>query len=208
MESENDEGGVKVGAMNCTPIALGGGAWDTKEILGEVDVAPDGSVYFEIPARTPVYFQPIDENGCAVTTMRSWTASSRTSFIVPRLPRRPRHAESRAAQHRKGQKARKAPPVLRRERGIFFPQAHTAYSRQALRVVPQRPLQGAHNLRRRFQKNKRRRPRPNRWRTVEGTREEKRAKRRPRVQSARLSRKKSQAKRFSTTRITIYCSRG
>lgn len=80
MESENDEGGVKVGAMNCTPIALGGGAWDVKEILGEVDVAPDGSVYFEIPARTPVYFQPIDENGCAVTTMRSWTAMQPNEF--------------------------------------------------------------------------------------------------------------------------------
>lgn len=80
MESENDEGGVKVVAMNCTPIALGGGAWDTKEILGEVDVAPDGSVYFEIPAQTPVYFQPIDENGCAVTTMRSWTAMQPNEF--------------------------------------------------------------------------------------------------------------------------------
>ena len=43
-------------------------------------MAPDGSVYFEIPAQTPVYFQPIDENGCAVTTMRSWTAMQPNEF--------------------------------------------------------------------------------------------------------------------------------
>lgn len=80
LDGYNNEGGVGVGNMVCTPIGLGQGAWDTKEILGEVDVAPDGSVYFEVPARTPVYFQPIDENGYAVTTMRSWTAMQPNEF--------------------------------------------------------------------------------------------------------------------------------
>ncbi len=77
---ESREDGVWVGNLVCTPVSLGQGTWDTKEILGEVDVAPDGSVYFEIPARTPVYFQPIDEDGTAVTTMRSWTTMQPNEF--------------------------------------------------------------------------------------------------------------------------------
>lgn len=80
MNGRNDEGGVGVANHVCTPIGLGQASWDTKEILGEVDVAPDGSVYFEVPARTPVYFQPIDKNGNAVTTMRSWTAMQPNEF--------------------------------------------------------------------------------------------------------------------------------
>ena len=80
LDGRNNEGGVGVANMVCTPISLGQCSWDTKEILGEVDVAPDGSVYFEIPARTPVYFQPIDENGAAVTTMRSWTTMQPNEF--------------------------------------------------------------------------------------------------------------------------------
>lgn len=80
LDGQNNEGGVGVANMVCTPISLGQASWDTKEILGEVDVAEDGSVYFEIPARTPVYFQPIDENGYAVTTMRSWTTMQPNEF--------------------------------------------------------------------------------------------------------------------------------
>lgn len=80
MSGRNNEGGVGVANHVCTPIGLGQASWDTKEILGEVDVAEDGSVYFEIPARTPVYFQPIDKNGNAVTTMRSWTAMQPNEF--------------------------------------------------------------------------------------------------------------------------------
>ncbi len=76
----NNEGGVDVFTMVCTPVGLGNATWDTKEILGEVDIEKDGSVYFEIPARTPVYFQPIDENGYAVTTMRSWTTMQPNEF--------------------------------------------------------------------------------------------------------------------------------
>ncbi len=33
----------------------------------------DGSAIFTVPARRPVYFQALDERGCAVQTMRSWS---------------------------------------------------------------------------------------------------------------------------------------
>ena len=42
-----------------------------KRILGTVPVEADGSVAFEAPARTPLQFQLLDENGMAVMTMRS-----------------------------------------------------------------------------------------------------------------------------------------
>ena len=41
--------------------------WDIKRNLGEVDVEPDGSAMFKIPANTPVSFQPLDSEW-----MRSW----------------------------------------------------------------------------------------------------------------------------------------
>jgi transposase-like protein len=56
-----------------TPIAAGSGSWDVKRILGEVPVTDDGTVFVEVPAETPVYFQLLDENGYCVQTMRSWT---------------------------------------------------------------------------------------------------------------------------------------
>ena len=46
--------------------------WDIKRNLGEVDVEPDGSAIFKIPANTPVSFQPLDEEGRAIQWMRSW----------------------------------------------------------------------------------------------------------------------------------------
>ena len=56
-----------------TPISLNNGSWDVKHVLGEVDVKPDGSAAFHVPARTPVYFQLIDKDGYCVQTMRSWS---------------------------------------------------------------------------------------------------------------------------------------
>ncbi len=47
--------------------------WDVKRVLGTVDVEADGSVCFEMPANTPVSFQPLDSEGAAVQLMRSWT---------------------------------------------------------------------------------------------------------------------------------------
>ena len=69
---ENGNGGPAGGALVSTPIAIGNGAWDVKRVLGEATVQDDGSAYFEVPARTPVYFQALDSHGRALQTMRSW----------------------------------------------------------------------------------------------------------------------------------------
>jgi len=55
-----------------TPIAVGNGSWDVKVVLGSATVHRDGSAMFVVPARTPVYFQALDERGYVVQTMRSW----------------------------------------------------------------------------------------------------------------------------------------
>jgi hypothetical protein len=69
----NGSSGPAGGAMSSTPVSIGNGSWDVKVILGEAKVYDDGSAFFIVPARTPVYFQAIDENGCAAQTMRSWS---------------------------------------------------------------------------------------------------------------------------------------
>jgi len=56
-----------------TPIAVCSGSQDVKHVLGEVAIEKDGSAYFEVPARTSVFFQLLDEKGHCVQTMRSWT---------------------------------------------------------------------------------------------------------------------------------------
>lgn len=42
-------------------------------LLGTVPVEKDGSAYFRVPARKPVYFQAVDADGRAIQTMRSVT---------------------------------------------------------------------------------------------------------------------------------------
>lgn len=51
------------------------GPWEAMRILGTTPVEEDGSANFEIPANTPIAFQPIDEEGRAVQLMRSWTTA-------------------------------------------------------------------------------------------------------------------------------------
>lgn len=71
---------LRVGSYNFSPWGQGGllgtigvdGPWDIKQILGTVDVEADGSVMFTIPANTPVFVQPLDEEGKALQVMRSW----------------------------------------------------------------------------------------------------------------------------------------
>ena len=70
---QNGNGGPGGGGLSCTPPALGNATWGIKRVLGEVPVAEDGSVAFEAPARTPVFFILLDEKGRMVQTMRSWT---------------------------------------------------------------------------------------------------------------------------------------
>ena len=67
--SQQGKGG---GADVSTPVAVGNASWDVKRVLGSAEVHADGSAWFEAPARTPVYFQALDERGYAVQTMRSW----------------------------------------------------------------------------------------------------------------------------------------
>jgi len=44
-----------------------------KVVLGNAAFYEDGSAMFNVPARTPVYFQALDEKGHAVQAMRSWS---------------------------------------------------------------------------------------------------------------------------------------
>jgi len=69
----NGNAGPGGGALVCTPIAVGNGAWDVKTVLGQATVYEDGSALFTVPARVPVYFQALDERGYALQTMRSWS---------------------------------------------------------------------------------------------------------------------------------------
>ena len=56
--------------IDAPKVAAGLGALG-RQVLGTVPVEPDGSAYFEAPARTPLYFQALDAQGRAVQTMRS-----------------------------------------------------------------------------------------------------------------------------------------
>jgi len=51
------------------------GPWDIKRIMGTVPVEKDGSVYFRVPANTPVSVQPLDADGQALQLMRSWMSA-------------------------------------------------------------------------------------------------------------------------------------
>lgn len=63
------EGG---GALNSSPVAIGNGTWDVKQILGDVEVEPDGSARFEVPAMESIYLQVLDERGRVIQTTRTW----------------------------------------------------------------------------------------------------------------------------------------
>ena len=69
----NGNHGASGGALVSTPISIDNGTWDVKQVFGTVPVQADGSVLFEVPARTPVYFQLLNERGETVQTMRSWS---------------------------------------------------------------------------------------------------------------------------------------
>jgi len=54
------------------PIGLAGEE-NARAVLGEAPVEEDGSVHLTVPARKPILFQLLDENGMACQTMRSLT---------------------------------------------------------------------------------------------------------------------------------------
>lgn len=71
------------GFSQCTtPIGCDNASWDVKRVLGEVPVEADGSSFFEVPARLPVYFQLLDANGDVVQTMRSWSTLQPNEFFA------------------------------------------------------------------------------------------------------------------------------
>ncbi|HMA65161.1 MAG TPA: hypothetical protein VKO63_08185, partial [Chitinispirillaceae bacterium] len=67
MEGEQASGFVSA------PVARFGASWESKTVLGETPIFPDGSAAFKVPARTPVYFQVLDSNNYCIATMRSWS---------------------------------------------------------------------------------------------------------------------------------------
>ena len=69
---ENRNHGPAGSSLISTPVSIFG-SWDVKTVLGTTPVHADGSALFEVPARTPVYFQALDEKGHAVQSMRSWS---------------------------------------------------------------------------------------------------------------------------------------
>jgi len=73
MLSGSKPSGVIFSAPNINPPSLWGASWDAKEVLGEAKIYEDGSAAFKVPARTPLYFQVLDSNGCSIAGMRSWS---------------------------------------------------------------------------------------------------------------------------------------
>ncbi len=69
----NGNHGPAGGALVSTPPAIDCGTWDVKVVLGSATVHEDGSACFRVPARTPLYFQAIDDKGRVAQTMRSWS---------------------------------------------------------------------------------------------------------------------------------------
>ena len=69
----NGNSGAAGGALVSTPIAIDNGSWDVKQVFGTVPVHADGSAFFEVPARMPIYFQLLNDRGETVQTMRSWS---------------------------------------------------------------------------------------------------------------------------------------
>jgi len=69
----NGNRGPGGGALVSTPISINNGSWDVKVMLGSTPIYADGSAFFEVPARTPVYFQVLDAKNHVVQTMRTWS---------------------------------------------------------------------------------------------------------------------------------------
>ena len=70
---QNGNRGPAGGALVSTPVAIDNGTWDVKVVRGHAKVHEDGSAFFKVPARTPLYFQAVDERGRVVQSMRSWS---------------------------------------------------------------------------------------------------------------------------------------
>ena len=84
----NGSGGPGGGALISTPVAIGNGTWDVKRVLGETPVHEDGSAFFIVPARTPVYFQALDDHGPrGADDAQLEHPATRRERVLRRLPR-------------------------------------------------------------------------------------------------------------------------
>ena len=55
------------------PVVSAGATYAPKLIWGYATIEKDGSAHFRVPAREPIYFLPLDEEGRAVQRMRTFT---------------------------------------------------------------------------------------------------------------------------------------
>ena len=55
------------------PVVSCGATYAPKKVWGYASVEPDGSAHFQVPARQPIYFLPLDAEGRAVQRMRTFT---------------------------------------------------------------------------------------------------------------------------------------
>jgi len=55
------------------PVVSAGATYAPKKVWGFINVEEDGSARFKVPARQPIYFLPLDEDGMAVQRMRTFT---------------------------------------------------------------------------------------------------------------------------------------
>lgn len=76
-QNNNDVGG---NSHATSAVGVGNTSWDVKKVIGTVDIESDGSAYFKVPARRPLYFQVLDSLGRAVQTMRSWSTLQNGEF--------------------------------------------------------------------------------------------------------------------------------
>jgi hypothetical protein len=54
--------------------------WAPTRTVGIVDVEPDGSAYFKVPAGTPIFLQALDENYCEIRRERTFWMVQRGEF--------------------------------------------------------------------------------------------------------------------------------
>ncbi|MBN2449641.1 MAG: SUMF1/EgtB/PvdO family nonheme iron enzyme, partial [Lentisphaeria bacterium] len=81
------------------------GGWDVKRILGTVPVHADGSAFFEVPANLPIFVQPLDDEGKALQTMRSWFTVMPGETLACVGCHEPQNAGVPAVYNRAGQSA-------------------------------------------------------------------------------------------------------
>ena len=114
------------------------GGWDPKIILGTVPVNEDGSAMFNVPANTPIFVQPLDEEGKSLQVMRSWfTAMPGETLSCIGC----HESQNSAPPTRPSMAARKAPSVIKEWYG---PERGYSYNVEVQPVLDRRCV-GCHN---------------------------------------------------------------